>query len=108
MSVPRTGVLTDYAARPTSGRSSTATSPPSASRSSPSISSPTLTYLELPPVGDSADRRQGFGEIETVKAASATCTPRSSGEVVERQRAALDDRTRRPDLSTTTPTGRAG
>ena len=49
-----------------------------------------LVYVDLPPAGAKVAAGQQFGEIESVKAVSELVSP-LSGQVVESNRAAVDD-----------------
>ncbi|MBX3069720.1 MAG: glycine cleavage system protein GcvH [Thermomicrobiales bacterium] len=61
-----------------------------------------ITYLELPEVGDSITAKDPLGVVESVKAASDIYAP-VSGEVVERNEAAID----KPELVNQDPFGDA-
>ncbi len=61
-----------------------------------------ITYLELPEVGDSISAKDPLGVVESVKAASDIYAP-VSGEVVERNEAAID----KPELVNQDPFGDA-
>lgn len=49
-----------------------------------------LVYVDLPAVGTKVSAAQQFGEVESVKAVSELVSP-VSGQVVESNRAAVDD-----------------
>ena len=57
-----------------------------------------ITYLELPEVGDDVKTGEGFGVVESVKAASDIYSP-IDGEVVEINDAAVDG----PEVINTSP-----
>lgn len=57
-----------------------------------------ITYLELPSVGDEVKSGEGFGVVESVKAASDLYSP-VDGEVVEVNDAAVDG----PEIINTSP-----